>query len=66
MNLILTWKRLAIGYISGKSNLALIPTNKQMKLSSLKNQTQTVSPILLFNSLRTILLNNALIRNTYE
>ena len=66
MNLILTWKRLAIGYINGKSNLALIPTNKQMKLSSLENQTQTVSPILLFNSLRTVLLNNALIRNIYK
>ena len=62
MNLIVTWKKLAIGHINGNCNLTPILTNKQMKLSSLKNQTQTVFPIHLSNSMRIILLN-ALIRN---
>ena len=65
MNLIVTWKKLAIGQINGKCNLTQTVTNKQMKLSSLENQTQTVFPIHLLNSMRIILLN-ALIRNIWE
>ena len=62
MNLIVTWKKLAIGNINGKCNLTPIPKNKQMKLSSLENQTQTVFPIHLLNSMRIIFLN-AIFRN---
>ena len=57
-----TWKKLAIGNTNGKCNLTPILTNKQMKLFSLKNLTQTVFPIHLLNSMRIILLN-ALIRS---
>ena len=56
MNVIVTWKKLAIGHINGKYNLIPILTNKQMKLSSLENLTQTVFSIHLLNSMRTILL----------
>ena len=49
MNLIVTWKKLAIGHINGKRNLTPILTNKQMKLFSLENQNQTVFPIHLLN-----------------
>ena len=62
MNLIVTWKKLAIGHTNGKCNLTPILTNKQMKLFSLENLTQTVFPIHLLNSMRIILLN-ALIRS---
>ena len=62
MNLIVTWKKLAIGHTNGKYNLTPILTNKQMKLFSLENLTQTVFPIHLLNSMRIILLN-ALIRS---
>ena len=44
--------------------LTPIPTNKEMKLSSLENQTQTVFRIYRLNSVRIILLNT-LIRNIY-
>ena len=57
MNLILTWKKLAIGHVNGKCNLTTLPTNKQMKLISLENQTHTVYSIYLLNSVRIILLN---------
>ena len=40
MYFVVTWKKLAIGDINGKWYLTAIPTNKQMKLSSLKNKTQ--------------------------
>ena len=62
MNLVVTWKKLAIGHINGKCNLTSILTNKQMRLSSLENLTQTIFPIHLLNSMRIMLLN-ALIRN---
>ena len=65
MNLIVTWKKLAIGHANGKCNLTPIITNKQMKLFSLKNITKTVFPIHQLNSMRIILLN-ALIKNIYE
>ena len=65
MNLILTWKKFAIGHVNGKYNLTTLPTSKQMKLISLENQTQTVYPIYLLNSVRIILLN-ALFRNINE
>ena len=57
MNLIVTWKNLAIRHINGKYNLTPILTDKQMKLSSLKNQTQKVFSIHLLNLVRMILLN---------
>ena len=60
MKTYMTWKKLAIGHINGKCNLTQNPTNKKVKLSSL--ETETVFPIRLINSIRTILLN-ILIRN---
>ena len=62
MNLIVTWKKLAIGDTNGKCNLTSILTNKQIKLFPLENLTQTVFPFHLLNSVRIIILN-ALIRN---
>ena len=62
MNLIVTWKKSAIGHTNGKCSLTPILTNDQIKLFSLENLTQTVYPIHLLNSMKIILLN-ALIRN---
>ena len=62
MNLIVTWKKLAIGHTNGKCNLTPILTNKQMKLFSPKNLTQTVFPNHQLYSMR-IILPNPLIRN---
>ena len=45
MNLIVTWKKLAIGHTNGKCNLTPILTNKQMKLFSLESLTQSFPPV---------------------
>ena len=35
MNLILTWKKLAIGHVNGKCNLTTLPTNKHLQFINL-------------------------------
>ena len=44
MNLTVIWEKLAIEHINGKCSLTPIPNSKQMKLSSLDDQTQPVFP----------------------